>query len=114
MYIYKQHLYFVYITTNHERTVLYIGMTNNLASRLAEHYFNKGISKTFTGKFYCYNLIYFEEFQYVTDAIAREKELKGWRRKKKEELIKTKNPNWVFLNNTVCRQWPPKESPARF
>ena len=41
MYIYKQHLYFVYITTNHERTVLYIGVTNNLDSRLAEHYFNK-------------------------------------------------------------------------
>ena len=70
MYIYKQHLYFVYIVTNHEKTVLYIGVTNNLDSRLAEHYFNKGIPKTFAGKFYCYNLIYFEEFQYVNDAIC--------------------------------------------
>jgi len=59
-------------------------------------------------------LIYFEEFQYVNDAIAREKELKGWRRPKKEALIKTKNPDWTFLNKVVCRQWPPKEKPDRF
>ena len=64
MYIYKQRLYFVYIVTNHEKTVLYIGVTNNIESRLAEHYFNEGTSNTFAGKFYCYNLIYFEEFQY--------------------------------------------------
>ena len=113
MYIYKQHLYFVYIVTNHEKTVLYIGVTNNPESRLAEHYFNKGIPKTFAGKFYCYNLIYFEEFQYVNDAIAREKELKGWRRSKKEGLIKTKNPDWIFLNKTACRYRPPKEIPNR-
>ena len=114
MYIYKQHLYFVYIVTNHEKTVLYIGVTNNLDSRLAEHYFNKGIPKTFAGKFYCYNLIYFEEFQYVNDAIAREKELKGWRRAKKEALIKTKNPDWIFLNKSTCNHWPPKEKPNRY
>jgi putative endonuclease len=114
MYIYKQHLYFVYIVTNHERTVLYIGVTNNLELRLAEHYFNKGTSKTFAGKFYCYNLIYFEEFQYVNDAIAREKELKGWSRAKKEILIITKNPDWIFLNKSTCNQWPPKEKPNRF
>ena len=49
MYIYKQYLFFVYIVTNHERTVLYIGVTNNLDARLSEHYFNKGIAKTFAG-----------------------------------------------------------------
>jgi len=114
MYIYKQHLYFVYILTNHEKTVLYIGVTNNLESRLAEHYFNKGNPKTFAGKFYCYNLIYFEEFQYVNDAIAREKELKGWSRAKKERLIKAKNPDWMFLNKSACNHWPPKEKPKRF
>jgi len=114
MYIYKQHLYFVYIVTNPEQTVLYIGVTNNLELRIAEHYFNKGIPKTFAGEFYCYNLVYFEEFQYINDAIAREKELKGWSRPKKEALIKTKNPDWTFLNNTVCRHWPPKQKPDRF
>lgn len=114
MYIFKQHLYYVYILTNHEKTVLYVGMSNNLELRLAEHYFNKGKPKTFAGKFYCYNLIYYEEFQYVNDAIAREKELKGWSRKKKEELIKGMNPEWTFLNKTVCIHWPPKEKPTRF
>jgi putative endonuclease len=114
MYINKQHLYFVYILTNHERTVLYIGVTNNLEVRLAEHFFSKNQPKTFAGKYYCFNLIYYEEFQYVKDAIAREKESKGWRRSKKEALVKTKNPDWVFLNKTVCRHWPPKEKPGRF
>jgi putative endonuclease len=83
MYIKKEHLYYVYMVTNPERTVLYIGVTNNLELRLAEHYFNKREPKTFAGKYYCYNLIFFEEFQYVNDAIAREKELKGWSRSKK-------------------------------
>src|SRR5258705_6231870 len=101
MYIYKIHLYFMYIVTNPERTVLYIGVTNNLDSRLAEHFFNKGNPKTFAGKFYCCNLVYFGEFQYINDAIAREKELKRWSRPKKEALIKTKNPDWTFLNNSV-------------
>ena len=114
MYIYKIHLYFIYIVTNPERTVLYIGVTNNLDSRLTEHFFNKGKPKTFAGKFYCHNLVYFEEFQYINDAIAREKELKGWSRSKKEALIKTKNPDWTFLNNAVCRCWPPKEKPNRY
>ena len=89
-------------------------MSNKLEQRLAEHYFNRGNPKTFAGKFYCYNLVYYEEFQYVNDAIAREKELKGWTRKRKEKLIKTKNPEWIFLNKKVCSHWPPKEKPARF
>lgn len=114
MYIYKQYLYFVYIVTNPERSVLYIGVTNNLESRLAEHYFNRGLPKTFAGKYFCCNLIYFEEFQYVNEAIAKEKELKGWSRKKKTALIRTKNPDWTFLNISFCNRWPPKEKPQRF
>jgi putative endonuclease len=89
-------------------------MSNNLEQRLTEHYFNKGKQKTFAGKFFCYNLVYYEEFQYVNDAIAREKELKGWSRIKKETLIKAKNPDWIFLNKTVCINWPPKEKSGRF
>ena len=74
-----------------------------------EHYFNRGQPQTFAGKFYCYNLIYYESFQYVNEAIKREKEIKGWRRKKKIELIEAVNPDWAFLNPAICEGWPPKE-----
>ncbi len=114
MFIYNKHLYFVYIVTNPERKVLYIGVTNNLEARLGEHYFNKGNPKTFAGKYYCYNLIYYEEFQYINEAIRREKELKSWSRMKKENLIKAINPDWFILNNKVCMHWPPKGKSTRF
>ena len=114
MYIYKQHQYFIYIVTNPERTVLYTGVTNNLSQRLIEHWMNRGCPKTFAGKYYCYNLIYFEEFSYIYDAIAREKEIKGWGRKKKLILISTQNPDLFFLNAQFCGEWPPKETPMRY
>ena len=53
MYIFKQHHYYIYIVTNPERNVLYTGVTNNLPERLIEHWTNKGIPKTFAGKYYC-------------------------------------------------------------
>ena len=102
----KQHNYFTYIVTNYRKTVLYIGVTNNLENRLYEHYMNKGNPITFAGRFHCYYLIYFERYQFIQHAIEREKELKGWTRKKKEDLIKTINPNWKFLNNEIM-DWPP-------
>lgn len=105
----KQHSYYVYITTNPNRKVLYIGVTNNLARRLVEHYANKGTPHSFAGKYYAYSLIYCEHFKYITRAIAREKELKKWNRKRKEELIATKNPDWKFYNEFFCQEWPPKE-----
>ncbi len=105
----RQHHYYVYIVTNPERTVLYTGVSNNLERRLIEHWMNRGDSKTFTGKYYCYNLIFYEEYQYINSAIAREKEIKGWRRQKKMDLIRTMNPDWTFLNAAVCGGWPPKE-----
>jgi putative endonuclease len=110
----KHHHYYVYIVTNPERNVLYTGVTNDLGIRLMEHYSNRGNSKTFAGKYYCYNLIYYEDFQYVNSAIAREKEIKGWRRQKKLDLIKTMNPDWAFLNALFCDGWPPKEIITRF
>ncbi|MFI5154153.1 MAG: GIY-YIG nuclease family protein [Chitinophagales bacterium] len=100
--------YKVYIVTNAERTVLYVGVTNDLSQRLLEHYLNRGTLKSFAGKYFCYNLIFYEEFEYIDDAIAREKEIKGWRRKKKIELIDGMNPTWMFLNKEVCNIWPPK------
>ena len=106
--------YYVYVLTNPNRTTLYIGVTNNLQVRVAEHWENKGKPETFAGKYFCYNLIYYEIFQYVQDAIAREKEIKKWKRKKKESLIATKNPEWDFLNEKICGCWPPKGIKKRF
>ena len=102
----KIHQYYIYIVTNSTKTVLYIGVTNNLERRLTEHYFNSGKQRTFTGKYNCYNLIYSENFQWVEDAIDRETEIKGWSRKKKEYLIAHVNPEWKFLNNEIMK-WPP-------
>ena len=95
------HNYFVYITTNPKKTVLYIGVTNDLKRRLFEHQENKAKSNTFTGKYYCYKLIYFEHFSNIEQAIDREKQIKNWTRKKKEYIINLKNPNWNFLNDEI-------------
>ena len=92
------HNYFVYITTNPGKSVLYIGVTNDLFTRMKQHYENRGKSNTFAGKYFCYKLIYWEIFQYISDAIDREKELKKWRRTKKEELIATLNKGWEFYD----------------
>ena len=89
--------YYVYITTNPARTVLYIGITNSLTSRMAQHYANRGSDQTFAGRYFCYNLVHFEEYTDSKTAIAREKELKGWTRAKKEALIAAGNPAWDFL-----------------
>jgi putative endonuclease len=90
--------YWTYITTNPQKTTLYTGMTNDLNRRIKEHYENRGQPDSFAGKFYCYNLIYFEEFRTPMEAIRMEKKIKGWLRSKKEELIRSKNPNWDFLS----------------
>jgi len=93
--------YFLYIVTNPGRTVLYIGVTNDLSTRLQQHYSNQGNPLTFAGKYSCYNLIYWERHQYIDHAIEREKELKKWRREKKEKLISEFNPEWKFLNAEI-------------
>jgi putative endonuclease len=97
------HNYYVYIVTNKNKTVLYIGVTNNLKIRLQQHYQNAipFTHKSFAGKYNVYNLLYYERFEYIEQAIAREKELKGWRRSKKEDLINTINPDWKFLNDML-------------
>jgi putative endonuclease len=89
--------YYVYITTNPGKKVFYTGVTNELRSRVAEHRENKGDKKTFAGRYYCYNLIYYEHYPDIKQAIQREKEIKNMSRKKKEELIATMNPKWNFL-----------------
>lgn len=89
---------FVYILTNRTKTTLYIGVTNDLSRRLFEHRNGLGSSNSFTSKYNCYYLIYFEEYSTPKEAIEREKELKKWRRQKKEGLINKKNPRWKFLD----------------
>ena len=96
----KQHNYFVYILTNLYKTVLYIGVTNNLEVRIEQHHNGKN-AKSFTKKYMCFYLVYYERYQYINDAIDREKELKGWSRAKKEALIRQENPNWRFLNDEI-------------
>ena len=96
----KFHNYYTYITTNPQRTVLYTGVTNDLDWRLEQHRQDSlEQKKTFAGKYHCYNLIYFEYYSDIRVAIAREKEIKGWSRKKKVTLIAIFNPDWRFLND---------------
>ena len=96
------HNYFVYLITNITKTVLYCGVTNNLNVRLSEHKEDSlGEKKHFAGKYNCYYLVYYERFQNIDQAIIREKQIKGWSRKKKDDLIKTINPELNFLNDTL-------------
>jgi putative endonuclease len=89
------HSYYIYILTNVKRNVMYVGVTNNLENRIAEHRSGKGGS--FTRRYRVSTLVYAEEYQYIEDAIAREKQLKGWRRSKKDELVESLNPSWADL-----------------
>jgi len=92
--------YFVYILTNKNKTVLYTGMTNNLTRRLVEHIENiEQGKKTFAAKYRCKHLLYYEQYDWIQQAIAREKEIKGWIRAKKLNLITSINPNLDFLED---------------
>lgn len=97
----RDHNYFVYIITNKNRTVLYVGVTNNLQRRTFEH--ENKLIPGFTQKYNCNYLVYYEHFQNIEEAIAREKEIKKWRREKKENLINNLNPNWKFLNENIYK-----------
>lgn len=89
--------YFVYITTNPGRMVLYTGVTNDLEVRLRQHYENRGNKKTFADRYYCYRLLYHQRFSDVNQAIDWEKKVKNMSRAKKEALIRETNPRWDFL-----------------
>jgi len=89
-------MYYVYILTNKDNRVLYIGVTNDLERRLYEH--KNHLTQGFTDKYNVTKLVYYECSSDVNAAIAREKQLKGWSRKKKELLINTLNPDWDDLS----------------
>ena len=95
------HNYYVYILTNKNKTVLYTGVTNNLKDRLYFHKNPLPFSKAFTTKYKCYYLIYYEHFFHIEDAIKREKQIKGWSRSKKENLVSNVNPSWLFLDEEI-------------
>ncbi len=88
--------YYVYLLTNWNNTVMYVGMTNNLMRRIYEH--KNKLVKGFTEKYNVNKLVYFEETQDVIAAIAREKEIKKWRREKKNQLVNRINPTWKELS----------------
>ncbi|HEX8425757.1 GIY-YIG nuclease family protein [Hymenobacter sp.] len=97
----RYHHYFVYLVTNPKRTVLYIGVTNDLTRRLEQHIGNEGRQRTFAGRYFCNLLVHWEEFGDIQQAIAREKEIKGWRREKKDALIAVSNPEWQDLHPDI-------------
>ena len=92
------HTYYVYILTNKAKTVLYTGVTNNLRIRLNQH--KESLNpESFTAKYNVHFVLYYEKFTWIQLAIAKEKEIKGWKRDKKIALIKTINPELRFLNH---------------
>ncbi|MFZ1990580.1 MAG: GIY-YIG nuclease family protein [Alphaproteobacteria bacterium] len=87
--------YFVYIMTNRPNGTLYIGVTNDLVRRVSEH--REGLVEGFTKKYGLKWLVYYESFEDISAAIAREKALKTWLRAWKVRLLRAKNPDWDDL-----------------
>lgn len=92
----KIHQYFVYILANKSNTTLYVGVSGDLHNRVLEH--KENVYKGYTAKYRCDKLVYFEQFQWIDDAIAREKQLKAGSRQKKIDLIVATNPSWSDLS----------------
>ena len=92
----REHQYYIYLLTNKSDTVMYIGVTNDIERRVYEH--KTKMVPGFTEKYNVNKLVYFEETSDVRAAIAREKEIKKWRREKKNSLVVTVNPDWKDLS----------------
>ena len=93
----QERSYYVYLLTNWNNQVIYVGVTNNLERRIYEH--RNKLVKGFTEKYNVNKLVHFEVTGDVTAAIAREKEIKKWRREKKDALVNASNPGWVDLSD---------------
>ena len=91
---------FIYIITNKNNTVLYIGVTSNLPQRIEEHK-QKRYENSFSARYNLNKLVYYEHFQMIGDAIGREKQLKAGNRATKEKLINSINPNWNDLYDEI-------------
>ena len=90
-------MYYIYILTNKTNNVLYIGMTNDIHRRIKEH--KSEMINGFSKRYHTHKLVYFEEYTHPTEAIAREKQLKGYKRDKKIALINQLNPEWNDLSD---------------
>ena len=95
-------VWFIYIMTNKNNGVIYVGSTNDLEARVLEHK-NKVYKKSFTAKYNCDKLVYSEEFNNGNDASIRERRLKKWKREWKLNLINEMNPNWI----DIALNWNP-------
>ena len=100
----REYDFFVYMVTNYSGSVLYIGTTNDLPRRVWEHQHAQESSE-FTKQYHVDRLVFFEHYGDVRDAIAREKQLKGWTRAKKEALIRTMNPQREDLTCQLDPNW---------
>jgi len=94
--------FFVYMMTNRSRVVLYTGVTNSLELRVWYH--RSSTNKSFTKTYKVDRLVYYGEFNEARYAIAREKEIKGWRREKKNSLVRTLNPKWKDLGQEILNR----------
>ena len=92
--------YYIYLLTNRYKNVVYAGVTNDLVRRVYEH--KNKLQKGFTEKYNVDCLVYYEMYADIDLAIAREKKIKGWSRKKKNELIDQLNPEWKDLYEEIC------------
>jgi putative endonuclease len=90
------HQYYIYILASQKNGTLYIGLTNDLQRRVLEH--KQKVNEGFTSKYDINMLVYFESFQYINDAILREKRLKKWNREWKINLIEAENKDWKDLS----------------
>jgi putative endonuclease len=97
----RDYNFWVYIVTNRNHSVLYIGVTNRLSRRAWEH--REGAGAGFASDYRCKKLIYYEHYRDVRDAIARETHLKKWSRPKKIALINRLNPSWLDLSVEVLQ-----------
>jgi putative endonuclease len=97
----RDYNFWVYIVTNRNHSVLYIGVTNRLSRRTWEH--GQGTRVGFSAKYECKKLICYEHYRDIRDAIARESQLKKWSRTKKISLINQLNPQWADLGADVLQ-----------
>ena len=88
--------YYVYILTNTHNTVLYTGVTNDLIRRVYEHKHHLA-KDSFTSRYNVEKLVYYEATSSIESAIEREKQIKGWNRKRKNKLVESRNPGWIDL-----------------
>jgi len=90
---------YIYFLTNHHNNVMYIGVSNDVIRRIAEH--KAKINRGFTYKYNCDKLVYYEIFTFMTDAISREKQLKNWKREWKDKLVNDFNSEWKDLSEEI-------------